>query len=107
MAYDKQTWKDGDKQTPLSAARLNHMEEGIAAASGAPGPKGDRGPAGPKGDKGEPGPAGPAGPKGDKGADAEITPAAAVEDATSSEDAHTQLNALLASLRTAGLLEES
>lgn len=32
------------------------------------------------------------------------TQAAAVSDATGSEDAHTQLNALLASLRAAGIL---
>ena len=30
MAYEKQTWTDG--VSPLNAARMNHMEEGIAAA---------------------------------------------------------------------------
>ena len=47
MAYEKQTWKDGSKSTPLSAERLNHMEEGIAA-------KAARGPKGAKGDPGHP-----------------------------------------------------
>ena len=56
MSYEKQNFVDG--QT-LTAAQLNHMETGIAAA--ATGVKGD------KGDKGDTGPAGPAGPKGDKG----------------------------------------
>lgn len=34
MAYQKQTWNDNPGgNTPLSAARLNHMEDGIEAAS--------------------------------------------------------------------------
>lgn len=60
MAYTKQQWRDGDSETPLSAARLTHIENGIAAKA----TKGD------KGDKGDPGPAGAdgaQGPKGDKG----------------------------------------
>lgn len=33
MAYDEQTWANAPLTTsPLSAARLNHMEDGIAAA---------------------------------------------------------------------------
>lgn len=32
MAYVKQEWRDGDRSTPLSAARLNHQEEGISQA---------------------------------------------------------------------------
>lgn len=32
--YTKQTWVNGpDGQTPLDAVRLNHMEDGIDAAS--------------------------------------------------------------------------
>ena len=61
MAYEKQEWVNGSKDTPLSAARLNHMEEGIAAKA-ARGPKGD------KGDPGEPGPPGADGADGAKGA---------------------------------------
>ena len=56
MSYEKQNFVDG--QT-LTAAQLNHMEAGIAAAAtgvkGDKGDKGDTGPAGPKGDKGDPG----------------------------------------------------
>ena len=33
MAYTKQTWTNGDSSTPLSAERLNHIEDGIAAAA--------------------------------------------------------------------------
>ena len=55
MSYEKQNFVDG--QT-LTAAHLNHMEAGIAAATGVKGEKGDKGEpgaAGPKGDKGDPG----------------------------------------------------
>lgn len=53
MSYVKQNFVDG--QT-LTAAQLNHMEAGIAAAAtGVKGDKGDPGPQGPKGDKGDPG----------------------------------------------------
>ena len=68
MSYEKQNFVDG--QT-LTAAQLNHMEAGIAAAAtgvkGDKGDKGDPGPQGPKGDKGDPGPQGPKGDKGDSG----------------------------------------
>ena len=55
MSYEKQNFVDG--QT-LTAAQLNHMEEGIANAAGTQGEKGD---------KGEKGDTGPAGAKGDPG----------------------------------------
>lgn len=33
MTYDKQTWQDGrNGGTPLTAARLNHIEDGVDAA---------------------------------------------------------------------------
>lgn len=33
MAYSEQTWQDGSSGgTPVNAARLQHMEDGIAAA---------------------------------------------------------------------------
>lgn len=70
MAYEKQTWKNDDPSTPLSAARLNHIEDGIANVELTPGPEGPQGPAGPagaKGDKGEPGADGADGAKGDAG----------------------------------------
>ena len=53
MAYDKQTWADGDL---ITKEKLNHIEEGIASI-----PKGD------KGDKGDAGATGATGAKGDKG----------------------------------------
>lgn len=35
MAYEKQTWNDGEEGgTPLSAERLNHIEDGIATIDG-------------------------------------------------------------------------
>ena len=65
MSYEKQNFVDG--QT-LTAAQLNHMEAGIAAAAtGVKGDKGDPGPQGPKGDKGDTGLQGPKGDKGDPG----------------------------------------
>lgn len=35
MVYEKQSWRNGDTTTPLSAARLTHIEDGIEAASAA------------------------------------------------------------------------
>lgn len=67
MSYEKQNFVEGQI---LTAEMLNHMEAGIAAATGVKGEKGDTGPAGPagpKGDKGDKGNAGAAGAKGDKG----------------------------------------
>lgn len=61
MAYTPQEWRNDDPTTPLSAARLNHIEQGIAGVEllegppGAKGDKGDPGTDGAKGDKGEPG----------------------------------------------------
>ena len=67
MSYEKQNFVDG--QT-LTAAQLNHMENGIANAAGTQGEKGEKGdpgPAGPKGDKGDTGAQGPKGEPGEKG----------------------------------------
>lgn len=33
MPYEKQVWVDHDSARPLSANRMNHMEDGIAAAN--------------------------------------------------------------------------
>ena len=49
MAYTPQEWRNGDTSTPLSAARLNHIEQGIAGVELTPGPPGE------KGDPGAPG----------------------------------------------------
>lgn len=43
MAYTPQEWRDGDSDTPLSAERLNHIEQGIADIELQ---KGDEGPPG-------------------------------------------------------------
>ena len=80
MAYEPQEWVNGKAgKTPVSAARLNHIEQGIAAVETTPGPQGPQGPKGDNGDtgaagaKGDTGAAGakgdtgPQGPKGDKG----------------------------------------
>ena len=70
MAYTPQEWRNDDPATPLSAARLTHIEQGIAAkaARGPKGDKGDQGDPGPKGDPGTPGADGADGAKGDPGA---------------------------------------
>lgn len=46
MAYEKQVWKNGeDGGTPITAERLNHIEQGIAdkAEKGDPGKPGNPG----------------------------------------------------------------
>lgn len=60
MAYEKQTWSKGDT---ITAEKLNHMEDGIAAVEK------------------QQGPAGPAGADGQDGAAAEITTVTATVDA--------------------------
>ena len=67
---------------------------------------GDPGPAGPQGPKGEPGPQGPVGPEGPQGPAGPSKQGVAVPDVSGSEaaDAIITINALLASLRTAGLI---
>ena len=74
------------------------------ADSEVPGPAGPTGPTGPAGAAGATGAEGPTGPTGPTGPSATITPAAAVNDATSTSDIVTQFNQLLANMRTAGLL---
>ena len=70
MAYEKQTWNDGDI---ITKEKLNHIEDGIAGIELTPGPQGEKGdtgaqgPQGPQGEKGDTGAAGAAGAKGDKG----------------------------------------
>ena len=74
---------------------------GATGPTGADGPRGETGPTGADGLTGATGPAGPTGPTGPAPA-----PAAAVADATGTEDVVTQLNTLLANLRAAGILRE-
>lgn len=102
MAYEKQTWVNDE--TVISAERMNHMEEGIEAAT-----NGTVGPAGPQGEKGDTVPQGPA------GKDAVLTPAtteaigavkmaAAVADASGETVTKEEYNGLLSSLRAAGIV---
>ena len=74
--------------------------------------QGPTGPQGPKGDKGETGGIGPQGPEGPQGPQGPAGPSkqgVAVPDVSGSEvtDAITTINALLASLRAAGLIANS
>lgn len=73
---------------------------------GPQGPKGDTGEQGPAGAKGDPGEQGPQGPQGPAGPSKQ---GVAVPDVSGSEtaDAITTINALLASLRAAGLIASS
>lgn len=76
---------------------------------GSVGPQGPAGPQGPKGDPGPQGPEGPQGPKGDTGEQGPAGPSkqgVAVPDVSGSDAtaAITTINALLASLRAAGLI---
>ena len=70
MPYYKQEWRNNDPATPISAARLEHMEQGIfdahelEARQGEPGPQGPAGVAGPAGEPGEPGEGGGGDPEG-------------------------------------------
>lgn len=83
--------------------------QGEPGMPGVMGPAGEAGPAGATGSTGPTGPAGATGPTGPAGATGPTgpapTPAAAVADATGTEDAVTQLNTLLANLRAAGILQ--
>ena len=105
MAYEKNIWNDGDL---ITAAKLNHLEEGVAEAETMVGPQG---PQGPKGDQGDPGPKGDAGeqgPKGDKGdPGAGLTgEAAAMTKLTGSEEAAaiaTKVNEIIDALIARGV----
>ena len=63
MAYSPYEWADGEEGgTPITADRLNHIENGIASVELAEGPQG---PEGPQGEQG------PAGNDGADGSDAD------------------------------------
>lgn len=88
MAYEKQTWNDGDV---ITKAKLDHIEEGIANIELTPGPKGEPGT---PGEKGDPGP---------KGADAVINKldniVALTAESASTQDIATAFNNLIADLK--------
>ena len=90
-------------------------EQGIQGEIGPQGPQGEQGiqgevgPQGPQGEQGIQGEVGPQGPQGPQGEPGVVTPAAAVADvvvtdATATTNAET-INAILAALRAAGLME--
>lgn len=107
MAYTPTTWKDNDL---ITAKRLNKLEQGVQNEQVGPqGPKGDTGPQGPQGDPG------PQGPQGEPGATYTL-PAATTETLggvkmaggvsdVSAAPTQEEFNALLASLRTAGIMQ--
>lgn len=119
MAYEAHTWSDGEV---ISAERMNALEQGVKneqigpagpqGETGPQGPKGDTGTTGPKGDKGDPGETGPQGPKGDSytlpEASAEtlggVKQAAFVADAAGESITKEEFNALLSSLKNAGIM---
>lgn len=122
MAYTPTTWKDNDL---ITAERLNKLEQGVQNEQVGPqGPKGDTGPQGPQGDPGPQGPQGetgpqgaigPQGPQGEPGATYTL-PAATTETLggvkmaggvsdVSAAPTQEEFNALLASLRTAGIMQ--
>lgn len=122
MAYTPTTWKDNDL---ITAERLNKLEQGVQNEQVGPqGPKGDTGPQGPQGDPGPQGPqgetgprgaTGPQGPQGEPGATYTL-PAATTETLggvkmaggvsdVSAAPTQEEFNALLASLRTAGIMQ--
>src|SRR5690625_165395 len=75
MAYNPFEWADGEAGgTPITAERLNHIENGIANVELTPGPEGPQGPEGPMGTEGPEGPQGPEGPDGQDGAPGEQGP---------------------------------
>lgn len=107
MAYTPTKWKDNDL---ITAERLNKLEQGVQNEQVGPqGPKGDTGPQGPQGDPG------PQGPQGEPGATYTL-PAATTETLggvkmaggvsdVSAAPTQEEFNALLASLRTAGIMQ--
>ena|SRR5690625_1342211 len=70
MAYTPFEWADGEEGgTPITAERLNHIEQGIANIELLEGPEGPRGPAGADGEDGAAGAKGDKGDPGEDGAD--------------------------------------
>ncbi len=101
MAYQKQTWVDGET---ITKAKLDHIEEGIANVELTPGPKGDKGE---KGEQGTTGPKGETGPQGPKGADATINKLNKVDALDSGAQVAavvTAFNNLIADLKAKGLM---
>ena len=113
MAYIKTP--DGGFYLDDSQFVVDYDAKTVEAIGGGTGPQGPAGPVGPQGPQGDPGPQGPAGAKGDPGEQGPQGPAGpskqgvAVPDVSGSDAtaAITTINALLASLRDAGLIANS
>lgn len=100
MAYEPTVWKDGDV---ITADKMNKLEQGVKNEQVGPqGPKGDPGAQGPKGDTGAAGPSYTL-PAATTSALGGVKKAAAVADAAAAPTKE-EFNALLASLRAAGIL---
>lgn len=101
MAYEPYQWHDGEGGgTPITAERLNHIEQGIADVELTPGPEGPQGPEGPEGPQGPQGPEGPAGADGSDGAEGPQGPAGA--DGFPTETQWNDLVARVEALESAG-----
>lgn len=92
-----------------STLKFNEDKVLSVVGGGGVGPQGPAGPAGPQGPQGDPGPQGPKGDAGEQGPAGPSKQGVAVPDVSGSEaaDAITTINALLASLRAAGLIANS
>lgn len=101
MAYEKQTWVDGEL---ITKEKLNHIEEGISNIELIPGPKGEKGEPGTPGVKGEKGDPGP------KGADAVINKLNKVDALAAEAEVAvvvTAFNNLIADLKAKGLMNNA
>lgn len=103
MAYEPTTWNDSDL---ITAEKMNKLEQGVKNEQVGPqGPKGDPGAQGPKGDTGAAGPSYTL-PAATTSALGGVKQAAVVPDAAAAPTKE-EFNALLASLRAAGIIASS
>lgn len=104
MAYIKTP--DGGFYLDDSQFVVDYNAKTVEAIGGGTGPQGPAGPIGPQGPKGDPGPQGPQGKQGPQGPAGPSKQGVAVPDVSGSDAtaAITTINALLASLRDAGLI---
>lgn len=82
MAYKPKKWETGNT---ITAADMNHIENGIANIELTPGPQGETGPQGPEGPKGD---TGAQGAQGETGATGPAGAAATITNVTATVDAN-------------------
>ena len=82
MAYEPKKWETGNT---ITAADMNHIENGIANIELMPGPQGETGPEGPQGPKGD---TGAQGAQGETGATGPAGTAATITEVTATVDAN-------------------